>query len=53
MNDFPFSEVKTQYGCIRTFDETTNNECLIWHRDRNTRLIRVIESKEWYFQRDN
>ena len=38
---------------LRTFPETVDEESLVWHRDVNTRHMRVIEVGDWYFQKDN
>ena len=38
---------------IRTFPADTKPEDLIWHRDRITRNISIIESNGWLFQSDD
>jgi len=41
-------------GCkIRTFEETVQDQELIWHKDENERIVEVLESKGWQFQFDN
>ena len=37
-------------GNIRVFLRGVNEEYLVWHRDREDRTIRVIESEGWSFQ---
>jgi hypothetical protein len=37
----------------RTFIETVDDSELVWHRDKNTRNIKVLEGHDWYFQFDN
>jgi hypothetical protein len=38
---------------IRTFEESTEHDELIWHRDKNDREIRVIKGEGWQLQMDN
>jgi len=38
---------------IRTFNETVSQEECEWHRDREDRVIRVLEGKGWKLQKDN
>ena len=40
-------------GNIRTFSEDIDEEELIWHRDKEDRIITVIEGKNWKLQIDN
>jgi len=50
---FPFSEeIKDNYY-IRTFNKDVDVEELVWHRDREDRLIECIGETNWQFQRDN
>lgn len=49
----PFSELVRGRTRIRTFDSSVNREELVWHRDRHSRLVKVVESKGWKFQMDN
>ena len=37
----------------RVFDLSVDNEELVWHRDRRTRFLKVIEGVGWKFQFDN
>ena len=37
----------------RIFREHTDENELVWHRDRKDRSITVIESSGWKFQQDN
>lgn len=37
----------------RIFDLSVDNEELVWHRDRHTRFIKVLEGVGWKFQFDN
>jgi hypothetical protein len=38
---------------IRMFDEDTDCDELIWHRDKKDRQIKVMYGNGWKFQRDN
>lgn len=38
---------------IRIFPRNTSIQELVWHRDRKTRQITVLEGNNWLFQRDN
>lgn len=38
---------------IRTFDQHVPADELIWHRDREDRIVRVLESRGWYLQMDD
>jgi len=38
---------------IRTFDENVDDEELKWHRDRENRVVEILESDNWYLQMDN
>jgi hypothetical protein len=51
---FPFHEKRVNENVfVRTFDKSIDENELIWHRDRETRTIRIIEGKEWGLQLDN
>jgi len=52
--DFPFSEKKVGGKLfLREFKKNVNPEELIWHQDREDRVIKVIESNGWKLQLDN
>lgn len=49
----PYSEeVKTDYN-IRKFSSNVDNSELVWHRDKEDRLVEVIGKTDWLFQMDN
>jgi quercetin dioxygenase-like cupin family protein len=51
--DFPFTEEKIDdYNFIRTFSENVDEMDLIWHTDRENRIIKVLEGNNWKFQFD-
>jgi quercetin dioxygenase-like cupin family protein len=37
----------------RRFDKNLPNEELVWHRDKRSRFLTVLEGKGWKFQFDN
>ena len=52
--DFPFSEKKIGDKLfLREFRENVDSEKLIWHQDREDRVIRVLESNGWKLQLDD
>lgn len=50
---FPFHEEESGSVRTRTFSGDTHLDELVWHRDDEDRIIRVIESDGWYFQSDD
>ena len=53
MENFPFQQEIIDDIRIRTFDENVDDEELKWHRDRENRLVEILESDNWYLQMDN
>lgn len=51
--ELPFDEIKEGNEKIRIFSEQTKSEELKWHRDREDRLITIIEGNGWGIQIDN
>ena len=49
----PYTEVADGNKRIRTFDSSVDATELVWHRDRKTRQVKVLESAGWHFQYDN
>ena len=51
----PYVDEKLSEGCwIREFDPTmTESEEYVWHRDKNDRVVEVLEGYGWKFQFDN
>jgi len=37
----------------RVFSSDVDEEELVWHRDRENRIVEVLEDTDWYFQMDN
>ena len=51
--DFPFKEEQIdQYNFIRTFPADVDEMDLIWHADKENRIITVLEGNGWKFQFD-
>ena len=51
--DFPFEEEQIdEYNFIRTFSANTDEMDLIWHADKENRVINVLEGNGWKFQFD-
>ena len=42
----PYKDV----GVIRIFSSDVNSEELVWHRDKESRKITVLEGEGWQFQ---
>ena len=40
-------------GQIRTFDPNVDSHELVWHRDREDRIVTVLEGRGWSFQADD
>tara|TARA_R100001440_G_scaffold41794_2_gene61522 strand:- start:440 stop:712 length:273 start_codon:yes stop_codon:yes gene_type:complete len=51
---FPFTETKIKHKLfLREFKESVSQDDLIWHLDKEDRIIEVIKSDKWYIQMDN
>lgn len=49
--EFPFEEQRVGPNLfVRTFDPSTDPYEFVWHRDREDRIIDVIEGGGWQFQ---
>ena len=49
MKDIPY----TEQGEVRTFTQDVKEEELVWHQDREDRVIDVHHTTDWMFQFDN
>jgi quercetin dioxygenase-like cupin family protein len=38
---------------IRIFSKDVDPMSLVWHQDKEDRIVEVLEGKGWMFQRDN
>lgn len=50
---FPFKQFDENNKTIRVFEDSIDPDELIWHQDREDRLIKVIEANGWGYQLDN
>ena len=50
----PFQETKISDNVfIREFNQNTDSEEFVWHRDRESRIIESIGETDWGIQLDN
>jgi len=49
----PYSEVLENDYVIREFSSDVNESELIWHRDKKTRKITILQGEGWKIQMDN
>jgi len=40
-------------GEVRTFTQNISEEELVWHRDKEDRILQTLHSTDWKFQFDN
>lgn len=48
-----YSEINKGGKYIRTFNKNVVSEELVWHRDREDRVVKVLSENDWMFQFDN
>ena len=52
--NYPFRQKKISKNVLlREFSRDVHEEELVWHRDKNTRIVEVVKGIGWKFQRDN
>ena len=51
--ELPYDEEINESHRVRVFSESVDDEDLKWHRDREDRLIEVIDGSDWEIQFDN
>jgi len=51
--DFPFNEYIEDGYHIRTFYEDTDDMELVWHRDKEDRIVESLGDTNWMIQIDN
>jgi hypothetical protein len=49
----PYKEELIDNWFYRTFDEATAKSEMVWHRDREDRIIEPVEPTDWLFQIEN
>ena len=52
MNPYEIIEVGIGYQ-VRRFNVNVDPEELLWHRDKEDRLIEVLSGSGWYLQKEN
>jgi hypothetical protein len=52
-DEHPFEETVVGESRIRTFNKDVLTEELVWHRDKEDRLVEIIEGNGWELQLDN
>jgi len=53
VNFFPFQEKIIDNVHYRKFSRFTNNDEMVWHRDKEDRYVKVLNDNDWEFQFDN
>ena len=51
--DFPFEENKINGFYIRKFSNGVENSELVWHRDKEDRIVESVGDTDWMVQLDN
>ena len=51
--NLPFDEIIDNNVSIRVFKHDIKPELLVWHRDKEDRIIICEEITDWKFQKDN
>jgi hypothetical protein len=50
---FPFKEKTQKNISIREFSSNVDSSELIWHKDKEDRIVEVLQNSNWMFQMDN
>jgi mannose-6-phosphate isomerase-like protein (cupin superfamily) len=49
----PYNDgAKTNNTWVRQFEPNTDSHELVWHRDKNDRVVKVLDGDGWVFQMD-
>jgi len=51
--EFPFNEHIEDGYYVRTFSQDVDEHELVWHRDREDRIIIPLNESDWMIQMDN
>ena len=51
--NLPFKETIVKGSHVREFSSDVDSDELVWHRDKENRIIEIIENDGWLFQYDN
>ena len=49
----PYKEKIIEDYYYRTFSSSLDNKELVWHRDKEDRIVEAVEGTNWLFQIDN
>jgi Zn ribbon nucleic-acid-binding protein len=52
-NNYPFDEYIEEGYHIRTFSKEIDDMELVWHRDKEDRLVESVDETDWMIQIDN
>ena len=53
MKNFPFEELIQKDYVIRTFSESVDDIELVWHMDKEDRIVKSVGDTDWMVQMDN
>jgi hypothetical protein len=49
----PYTEILSDNISTRTFDQNVPEEELVWHRDREDRIVKALHQTDWQVQLEN
>jgi hypothetical protein len=49
----PYTETLSSNVSTRTFNQNVSEEELVWHRDREDRLVKALHQTDWQVQLEN
>ena len=49
----PYSETEKKGYVVRKFSQETSSFELVWHRDKEDRIVQALHKTDWKFQLDN
>lgn len=49
----PYTELIENLKITRTFDTNVESDELVWHQDKEDRIIKILEGINWKIQMDN
>ena len=49
----PYTEVQETEWYYREFSEEVGSHEMVWHRDREDRIVEPVEPTDWMFQTEN
>lgn len=53
MENLPYQQQIIDNKKLRIFSPDVDSEELKWHRDRENRLVEILEGENWYLQMDD